>query len=123
MATKKKSGFDWDRYDTGGGEFISAAEKKALADSGAPFTITGVVERESRFEHDTEFAVKIIVPEGVEDVEAGERVLTFAKGTGAESRDRTLSGMIEYFAEDGADDIEAKLAKVGRAWLVKPVAS
>ncbi len=114
-------GFNWDKYDTGSGDFISAAEKKALADSGAPFAITGVVERESRFEHDTEFVIKIVVPDGVDGVEAGERALTFARGTGAESRDRTLAGMIEYFEQDGADDIPAKLAKVGRAWLVRPV--
>lgn len=114
-------GFNWDKYDTGGGDFVSAAEKKALAESGAPFTITGVMERESRFEHDSEFVIKILVPEGVEDVEDGERILTFARGTGAESRDRTLTGMIEYFDEEDADDIEAKLEKVGRAWFVKPV--
>jgi hypothetical protein len=111
-------GFNWDKYDTGG-DFISAAEKRALAESGAPFAITAVAERESRFEHDTEYVIKIVVPEGVEGVEAGERALTFAKGTGAESRDRALAGMIEYFDEDGADDIEAKLVKVGRAWFVK----
>ncbi len=122
MATAKKtqtSGFDWSKFDTGaGGDFISATEKKALADSGAPFTITNVKERESRFEHDTEFVIDIVVPEGVDDVEAGERALTFAKGTGAESRDATLTGMIAYF-ENGGDDIEAKLIKVGRAWLIK----
>src|SRR5680860_1100990 len=101
-------GFNWDKYDTVG-SFISAEEKALLAESGAPFSVTGVVERESRFEHDTEFVIKIIVPEGIEDVEPGERALTFAKGTGAESRDRTLTGMIEYFDEDDADDIMAKL--------------
>lgn len=117
-------GFDWDKYDSGGdGGFISAAEKKALAESGAPFAIAGVTERESRFEHDYEFVIKIVVPEGIEGVEPGERALTFAKGTGAESRDRTLTGMVEYFGEKGADDIEARLTKVGRAWFVKPVSS
>jgi hypothetical protein len=112
-------GFNWDKYDTGGGDFISAAEKRALAEQGVPFSILNVVERESRFEHDSEFVIKIVVPEGVEGVEPGERALTFAKGTGAESRDRTLEGMMEHFGEDGADEIEAKLAKVGRAWLIK----
>lgn len=111
-------GFDFSKYDSGG-DFITAAEKKALAESGAPFTITGVSERESRFEHDTEFAIKIEVPEGVEDVDPGERVLTFAKGTGAESRDRMLAGMIAHF-DAGGDDIKAKLVKVGRAWLIRP---
>ena len=116
-------GFNWDKYDTGG-SFISAEEKALLAESGAPFAITGVVERESRFEHDTEFVVKTLIPEGIEGVEPGERALTFAKGTGAESRDRTLIGMMEYFDEhDAADDITAKLEKVGRAWFVKPVTS
>lgn len=116
-------GFDWDKYDTGGGDFIGAPEKNALKDSGAPFTITGVTERESRWEHEAEYVIKVVIPEGVEDVEPGERLLTFAKGTGAESRDRTLTGMVEYFKEDDADDIEAKLTKVGRAWFVKPVSS
>lgn len=118
-AKKSTSGFDWSKFDTGGGgDFISAAEKKALAESGAAFTITAVKERESRFEHDTEFVISIVVPEGVEGVEPGDRALTFAKDTGADSRDRALTGMIEHFANDG-DDIEAKLTKVGRAWLIK----
>lgn len=112
-------GFDWDKYDTGAGDFITAAEKKALAESGAPFAITNVVERESRFEHDYEYVLKIIVPEGVEGVEPGERALTFAKGTGATSRDNALSGMIQYFGEPGSDDIAAKLVKKGRAWFVE----
>lgn len=111
-------GFNWDKYDTGSGDFITAAEKKALTEAGAPFDITGVTERDSRFEHDTEFAIKILVPEGVEDVEPGERVLTFAKGTGAESRDKTLAGMIEHF-DEGGDDITAKLVKKGRAWFIE----
>jgi len=113
------AGFDWSQFDTGaGGDFVSAAEKKALAESGAPFTITGVSERESRFEHDFEFVIDIVVPEGVEGVEPGDRALTFAKDTGADSRDRTLSGMIEHF-KGGGDDIEAKLVKQGRAWFVR----
>lgn len=111
-------GFNWDKYDTGG-SYISAAEKQALMECGVPFNITGVVERDGNFEHKREFAIKIIVPEGVEGVDPGERVLTFAKGSGATSRDATLEGMVAHFDADGADEIPAKLVKVGRAWLIK----
>lgn len=111
--------FDWDRYDTGG-DYISAAEKAVLAETGAPFNVCGVVERDGKFESDREFAIKIVVPDHIPGVAPGERVMTFAKGSGADSRDAMLTGMIAYFDGPGADEIPAKLTKVGRAWLVKP---
>lgn len=110
--------FDFSKYDAGGA-YISASEKAALADTGAPFNIVGVIEREGKFESKREYLVKIIIPEGVEGVEAGERSLTFAKGSGADSRDALLEGMMGYFDGDDADEIPAKLVKVGRAWLIK----
>lgn len=113
--------FDFSKYETGG-DYISAAEKAALADSGAPFNITGVLERDGKFESKREFLVKIVVPEGVEGVEPGDRALTFAKGSGAESRDATLDGMMAYFDGPDADEIKAKLVKIGRAWLIKAAA-
>lgn len=113
-------GFDWDKYDGGGGgDFISAAEKKALAEAGAVFQITGVKERASRFEHDFEFVVDVLIPDGVEGVEPGERVFTFAKDSGAVGRDNALTGMIKHFTEEGGDDIDAKLAKIKRAWVLQ----
>jgi hypothetical protein len=68
--------------------------------------------RGTRFGHGSEYVVRAIVPGG------GERVLIFGRGS-AHSRDRMLDGMIEYFDEDGADEIPAKLVKVGRTWLIK----
>lgn len=111
-------GFNWEKYESGG-DYITAAEKKALAESGAPFGITGVIERESRFEHDAEFLLRLDVPDGIDGVEGGERALTFAKGSGADSRDAMLSGMVDYFDNPEADDIQAKLEKFGRAYLLK----
>lgn len=115
-------GFNWDEYDNGGGgDFITAIEKNALKDTGAPFNIMGVSERPSRFEHEAEFVLRIVVPEGVEGVAPGDRVLTFPKGTNVGSRDAVLSGMVGYFKEPDSDEIPAKLVKEGKAWLIRPV--
>lgn len=114
-------GFDWDKYDNGtGGDFITAGEKNALKDTGAPFNILGVSERPSRFEHDAEYVIRIVVPDGVDGVAPGDRTLTFPKGTNVGSRDALLSGMIEHFATKGADELPAKLVKDGKAWLIRP---
>lgn len=110
-------GFNWDKHEMGG-KFIGADEKAALKESGAPFNITGVAEVDGKFEHKREFHIKVIIPEGVDGVEAGDRTLTFAKGSGATSRDGMLEDMIRHFDEDG-DELPAKLVQVGRAWLIK----
>ena len=114
-------GFDFSKYDSGslGGPFITASEKVALASTGAPFHITRVSERASRFEHDTEYVLSCVIPEGVPGVDPGERTLTFPKGSNVGSRDALLAGMVDYFGGDDADDIPVVLTKAGKAYLIE----
>jgi hypothetical protein len=129
-------GFNWDDYK-GGGNYISAAEKKALADSGMPFTVTAVRGPiEKGFEKPAmELDITVPNPEGRDDE---ERCLSFAYGSGAESRDRMLAGLKAYFKgveavaadpENGieavagvapGDPVTAKVIKVGRAYFLEP---
>lgn len=106
-------GFDWDAYK-GGGNYISAAEKKVLAENGIPFTVTAVRQVHKFDNENYELSVLCPNPETGEDE---ERCLSFPIGSGAESRDRTIKGMEQHFA-DGGEPIRAKVEKVGRAFFL-----
>lgn len=129
-------GFDWDDYK-GGGNYISAAEKKALAQSGIPFTVTAVRGPiEKGFERPA-FDLDIIVPDP-ESGEDEERCLSFPYGSGAESRDRMLKGIqvylkgvegVEADEENGVEAVaavppgeplKAKVVQIGRAYFLEP---
>jgi hypothetical protein len=106
-------GFDFDAY-AGGGHYISAAEKKALAENGIPFVIQGVRQVHKFDNENYELTILCPNPETAEDE---ERVLSFPIGSGAESRDRMIAGMVKHF-DEGGEDIAAKLDKVGRAYFL-----
>lgn len=111
-------GFDWDAYK-GGGNYISAAEKKALADSGIPFVVNAVRGPIDKGFEKPAFELDITVP-NPEDGETEERCLSFPFGSGAESRDRMLKGMQEHLA-GGGEPLEAKVYKAGRGYFLAPV--
>jgi len=108
--------FDFDKY-AGGGHYISAAEKKVLADNGIPFVIKAVRGPVHKFENEA-FELTVDVP-NPETGDEEERVLSFTIGSGAESRDRMIAGMAEHF-EGGGEAIKAKVEKVGRAFFLAP---
>jgi hypothetical protein len=106
-------GFDWDAYK-GGGNYITAAEKKVLADNGIPFTITAI-RQVHKFDNEN-YELTVMVPDP-ETGEPEERVLSFPIGTGAESRDRTIAGMVRHLEESG-ESIDAKVEKIGRGYFL-----
>jgi len=109
-------GFDFDKY-AGGGHYISAAEKKVLADNGIPFVIKAVRGPVHKFDNEN-FELTIDCPDP-ESGDGEERVLSFTIGSGAESRDRMIAGMAEHF-DGGGEPIAAKVTKVGRAFFLAP---
>lgn len=109
-------GFDWDKHESSGGNFITASEKKALAENGIPFTINAIsIKHKFENEH---YELAITVP-NPEDGENEERTLSFPIGTGAESRDSMLAGMKEYLDGDGSEPVQAKLEKIGRGYYLR----
>jgi hypothetical protein len=111
-------GFDFDKYDTGGGAYIGAAEKKAIAEAGIPFVITAVrEEQENRFDQ-PRYVVSVTVP-NPESGDDEERLLSFPIGSGVDSRDRMLDGLKAYLEGDAAEEVKAKLEKVGRSYIIR----
>lgn len=110
-----------DQYkDIGGGQYISAEEKQVLADSGAEFVITEVIEDKAN-KYGERYVLKVVVPDGIlEPTDAETRNMAFSIGT-VESRDRMLSQMEEYLEGDDAEDVAATLEKVGRSWILRLV--
>lgn len=110
--------FDWEKYESGGGNYITAAEKSAMAEAGAVFTITAI-RRTKKFEGE-HYELAILV-----DLDGGgevERTLSFTIGSGAESRDRLLAGLSEYLDSPDGDDVRATIYKVGRPYLIRKAA-
>lgn len=107
--------FDFDKYQSGG-NFISAAEKKVLAENGIPFDVTTVRGPVHKFDNEA-YELAVVVPDP-ETGETEERTLSFAIGSGAESRDAMLKGMQEYLKE-GGEPVTAKLVKIGRAYFLE----
>lgn len=108
----------WDEYKEVGGNFVKAPEKQILMDEGVPFPITSVVEDQTN-KYGPRYVAQVVIPEGVDGCEAGERTISFPIGT-VESRDRMLSQMEKYLDRDDADDVTVKLEKVGQSILIRP---
>lgn len=106
--------FDWSKYESSGGSFISADEKKVLAENGIPFTVTAIVEKEKFDKLNYELTITVPNPETGDDE---ERILSFPIGSGAESRDATLTGLKKYL-DEGGEAVKAKVTKIGRAYFV-----
>lgn len=108
-------GFDFSKYDTGG-NYIGAAEKKAIAEAGIPFVITAI--KESEYDGQPRYVLSVTVP-NPETGDTEERLLGFPIGSGVESRDRMLDALKDYLDGDGAEEVKAKLEKVGKAYLIR----
>jgi hypothetical protein len=108
-------GFDFKKYDSGGA-WLSAAEKKAVAEAGIPFVIAGV--REGEYDGNPRYVLDVIVP-NPETGDDEERLLGFPINSGVESRDRMLAALMEYLQGDDAEEVKAKLEKVGRAYIIR----
>ena len=107
-------GFDFEKYESGG-NYISGAEKKVLAENGIPFVVTGIKEREKFDQEHYELAVLVPNPESGEEE---ERTLSFPKGSGADSRDSMLAAMKTHIEETG-EQVAAKVKKIGRAYFLE----
>jgi hypothetical protein len=108
-------GFDFKEYESGG-NYIKAAEKNAIAEAGIPFVITKV--REGSYDGEPRYELDVIVP-NPETGEDEERVLAFPIGSGVESRDHMLAALQEYLEGEDAEEVKAKLEKVGRAYIIR----
>lgn len=108
-------GFDFAKYDTGG-NYLKAAEKKAVAEAGIPFVITAV--KEGEYDGQPRYVLDIIVP-NPETGDDEERLLAFPIGSGVESRDRMLAALMEYLEGDSPEEVKAKLEKVGRSYIIR----
>ena len=120
-AAKAKKSFDWGAYK-GGGAYLSADEKAALVEGEVEFQITGVREDLDN-QYNGKPAPRFVVTLTLANPLSGEdeeRFIGFPVGSGVESRDNQLGGMLDYF-EDGGEAIEALLYKGGNAFLLKPV--
>lgn len=104
----------WDSYeDIGGGNWVSAEEKKVMAEEGIPLTITGVVDDDGN-KYGARYVVKFNSPDP-ETGEEEERNLGLQKDV-VDSRDRFLKQAQEYL-RGGGEPITAKLAIVGRSYV------
>jgi hypothetical protein len=112
---EKLLSFEWDKYQSSGGSYISAEEKKVLADNGIPFVVTAIKEREKFDKLHFELSIRVPNPETGDEE---ERVLSFPIGSGAESRDAMLAGMRKYLDENEGAEVTAKVTKVGRAFFL-----
>lgn len=109
-------GFDFDKFQSSTGRFVSAPEKKALADNGIPFTILAMRQVHKFDNENYELTINMPDPETGENE---ERVLSFPIGSGAESRDAMLAAMAEHLDANAGEAIEAKLEKVGRGYYLR----
>ena len=107
-------GFDFEKYQSGG-NYVSGAEKKVLAENGIPFAITRVRETE-KFDSE-HFELSVLLP-NPESGEEEERTLSFPKGSGADSRDSMLAAMKTHIEETG-EQVAAKVKKIGRAYFLE----
>lgn len=107
-------GFDFDKYKSSG-NYITAEEKKVLAENGIPFDVLAVRDKEKFDQQHYELTIRVPDPETGEDE---ERTLSFPIGTGADSRDATLKGLKEYIEETG-EEVRSKVTKIGRAYFLE----
>lgn len=108
-------GFDFSKYESSGGKFITAAEKAVIAENGIPFKVVSIAEK-FKFENEN-YELTILLP-NPETGDEEERILSFAIGTGAESRDAMLKAMKDYL-DGGGDALDAKLEKKGRGYYLR----
>jgi hypothetical protein len=110
-------GFDFDKYDSGGA-YLGAAEKKAVAEAGIPFVITAVrEEQENRFDQ-PRYVLTVTLP-NPETGDEEERLISFPIGSGVDSRDRMLAALKDYIEGPDAEEVKAKLEKVGRSYIIR----
>jgi hypothetical protein len=48
-----------------------------------------------------------------------ERLISFPIGSGVDSRDRMLAALKDYIEGDDAEEVKAKLEKVGRSYIIR----
>jgi hypothetical protein len=98
--------------------YISAEEKKKLFLDGSPIIITGVTYRSENNFGTSDYVLTVKAPTGPNG-EVEDRKMTFAEGSGVESRDNLLEALVRYFAESENLDLPiVSLTKVGNAWLI-----
>lgn len=113
--------FDEYPQESGGGVYVKAEEKTAIAQAGIPFVVSDVVSDDANVYNgkvQPRFIVKILLP-NPETGDNEERWLSFPKGSGVDSRDRMLAQLGEYLAKDDAEEVSLKLAKVNRAYVLQ----
>jgi len=123
MATRAKKAaatFDWGAYK-GGGLYLSADEKAALIEGEVEFQISGVRdEPDNSFNGKPapRFVTEVVLPNPLTG-EDEDRLIGFPVGSGVDSRDNQLEGMLDYFKSGGAP-LDVVLYKGGNAILIRP---
>jgi hypothetical protein len=117
--TKKKAPGFWDSYkDEGGGKYLTAPEKAALIDGETVLEISAVrYDEKNQYQGNPapRFVVTFIVPEGLKNVVAGERLAGFTiSDDGESSRDRLLGALQEYLESGDADPVLVVMERIGQ---------
>lgn len=109
-------GFNWDEYNDAAADypkFLTKEERNELIRSGEPFEISAV--RLSKTKQGNKFFLTVEAPD------LGKRTLSFDEPS-FDRRDNLLKGMIDYFAQNGSNPLDAKLTMWGdRAIGLEPV--
>lgn len=85
-----------------------------VLNQGMPFTITAVREDGPRY-------VLEVVLSNPESGDDEDRLLSFPIGSGVESRDKMLKRLKEHLEREDAEEVTARLEKVGRSYVLVPV--
>ncbi len=109
-------GFDFSKYDSGG-DWIKAAEKKVIAESGIPVRVIKIVEEEENRFDQPRFVLTVEVPDP-ETGEDAERKIGFPIGSGVESRDRLLYALMAHIDETN-EQVDVKFEKIGQSYLIR----
>jgi hypothetical protein len=106
-----------DKYpDLGGGNWVSGDEKDVIIEQGIPFEITSVQDDDAN-KYGPRFVLQVVLP-NPETGDEEDRQIGFAKGT-VESRDRDLTNLKSFLADDEAEKVLVKLTKVGNAQILE----
>lgn len=111
--------FDGYTSTAGGGKYISSDEKQVLIDNGVSFDITALVH-EPENKYGPRYVAFVTVPNPEAGGEPLEAKIGFPTDSGVDSRDNMLRAMDSYFSEDGAEPVNVKLTKQGRAIQIVP---
>lgn len=112
----------YDTYEEGTGAWLTAEEKKIIAENGVAFTISAIARVTTNWQgkEGEQYALQITLPDPATGDDE-ERQMGFTIGT-VESRDRMCSAMKQWLENPLNDDEErprTKLEMIGRSWILR----